>query len=168
ALPATLQPGRMKTLLNQLLHTNLRTKGAHHILPKVERLSRGPGPVPAVRRGDDRLRVQHPAAVQARRHRGTEEKWILKESVRDLLPSTIVDRPKSGMRVPVQQWLTGPLRDLSHDLLLGPSARTRDIFRADTLRAWLRGDGTLLPRQGGKVWLVLTLEMWLRAYDVQP
>ena len=33
--------------------------------------------------------------------------------MRDLLPATIVDRPKSGMRVPVQQWLSGPLRELA-------------------------------------------------------
>ncbi|MFA5708083.1 asparagine synthetase B [Mycolicibacterium sp.] len=163
-----LQPGRMKTLLNQLLHTNLRTKGAHHILPKVERLTAAAG-VQGRSPLFDAAMIDYAFSIPPRfKLAGTEEKWILKESVRDLLPSTIVDRPKSGMRVPVQQWLTGPLRDLSHDLLLGPSARTRDIFRADTLRAWLRGDGTLLPRQGGKVWLVLTLEMWLRAYDVQP
>jgi asparagine synthase (glutamine-hydrolysing) len=27
-----------------------------------------------------------------------------------------------------------------------------------------RGDGTLFPRQGGKPWLVLTLELWLRSF----
>lgn len=88
--------------------------------------------------------------------------------VRDLLPDTIVDRPKSGMRVPVQQWLTGPLRDLGHDLLLGPSARARGLFREDTVRSWMRGEGTLLPRQGGKLWLVLTLELWLRSFRIGP
>ena len=35
-----------------------------------------------------------------------------------------------------------------------------------TVRSWLRGEGALLPRQGGKLWLVLTLELWLRAYDL--
>ncbi|CAJ1586994.1 asparagine synthetase B family protein [[Mycobacterium] wendilense] len=163
-----LRPGRMNSLLNQLLHTNLRTKGAHHILPKVERLTAAAG-VQGRSPLFDATMIDYAFAVPPRlKLAGTEEKWILKEAVRDLLPSTIVDRPKSGMRVPVQQWLTGPLRELSHDLLLGPSARTRDIFRADTLRNWLRGDGTLLPRQGGKVWMVLTLEMWLRAYDLRP
>ena len=84
--------------------------------------------------------------------------------MRDLLPATIVDRPKSGMRVPVQQWLSGPLRELADDVLLG--SRTSGLFDPVTIRAWLRGEGALLPRQGGKVWLVLTLELWLRAYDV--
>ncbi|WP_216913258.1 asparagine synthetase B family protein [Nocardia noduli] len=167
-LAPTLTAGAMTSLLNQLLHTNLRTKGAHHILTKVERLTAASGlegRAPLF----DRAVIDHAFRVPPRfKLAGATEKWILKEAVRDLLPATIVDRPKSGMRVPVQQWLAGPLRDLGHDLLLGRSARARGLFREDTIRAWLRGDGALLPRQGGKLWLVLSLELWLRAFDVGP
>lgn len=163
-----LTPGPMTSLLNQLLHTNLRTKGAHHILTKVERLTAAAG-VEGRAPLFDRAVIDHAFRIPPRlKLAGTSEKWILKEAVRDLLPATIVDRPKSGMRVPVQQWLSGPLRDLGHDLLLGSSARARDLFRQDTIRAWLRGDGALLPRQGGKLWLVLSLELWLRAFEVGP
>lgn len=161
-----LGPGRMGTLLNQLLHANLRTKGAHHILSKVERLTAAAG-VQARAPLFDRSVVDYAFRVPPR-HKlaGTVEKWVLKEAVRDLLPPTIVDRPKSGMRVPVQQWLHGPLRDLGHDLLLGRPARERGLFRPETIRSWLRGEGALLPRQGGKLWLVLTLELWLRSFEV--
>ncbi|MGR4878255.1 asparagine synthetase B family protein [Streptomyces sp. LARHCF249] len=159
-------PYAMEHLLNRLLHCNLRTKGAHHILTKVERLtsSRGvEGRSPLF----DRSVIDHAFATPPGwKLRGTAEKWILKEAVRDLLPGTVVDRPKSGMRVPVQQWLTGPLRDLGHELLLGRRSRQRGLFRTETIRTWLKGEGTLLPRQGGKLWLVLTLELWLRSYDV--
>ena len=156
--------GPMDSLLNRLLHCNLRTKGAHHILTKVERLTAARGlqgraplfasPV-----------IDHAFTVPPRlKLAGTAEKWVLKEAVRDLLPHTIVDRPKSGMRVPVQQWLTGPLRSLSREVLL--DRRRHALFDMSTVRSWLRGDGVLLPRQGGKLWLVLTLELWLRAYDL--
>lgn len=168
ALMPYLQQGRMTSLLNQLLHTNLRTKGAHHILTKVERLTAASG-VEGRAPLFDREVIDHAFRVPPNlKLAGTSEKWILKESVRDLLPDTIVDRPKSGMRVPVQQWLTGPLHDLGHDLLLGPSARARGLFREDTVRRWMRGEGTLLPRQGGKLWLVLTLELWLRSFRIGP
>ena len=157
-----LRPDRMPSLLNQLLHTNLRTKGAHHILTKVERLTAASGlegRAPLF----DRAVIDHAFRIPPRlKLAGTVEKWILKEAVRDLLPPTIVDRPKSGMRVPVQQWLRGPLAELGHDLLLGPSAS--GLFRRDTIRTWLRREGTLLPRHGGKLWLVLTLELWLRSF----
>lgn len=161
-----LRQGAMRSLLNELLHTNLRTKGAHHILTKVERLTAASG-VDGRAPLFDRAVIDHSFRVpgQMKLH-GTQEKWILKQAVRDLLPSTIVDRPKSGMRVPVQQWLDGPLRELTHDVLLGTDARTRNLFRPDTIRLWLGGDGALLPRQGGKLWLVLTLELWLRAFEV--
>jgi asparagine synthase (glutamine-hydrolysing) len=156
--------GPMSSLLNRLLHCNLRTKGAHHILTKVERLTsarglqgRAPLFAPAV--------VDYAFAVPPRlKLAGTTEKWVLKEAVRGLLPRTIVDRPKSGMRVPVQQWLTGPLRTLAHEVLL--DRRSHPLFDVRTVRSWLRGEGALLPRQGGKLWLVLTLELWLRAYDL--
>ncbi|WP_238005772.1 asparagine synthase-related protein [Dactylosporangium sp. AC04546] len=159
-----LSPGTMRSHLNRLLHCNLRTKGAHHILTKVERLTAAcglQGRAPLF----DRQVIDHAFTIPPRlKLAGTEEKWILKEAVRDLLPATIVDRPKSGMRVPVQQWLSGPLRELADDVLLG--SRASGLFDPVTIRAWLRGEGALLPRQGGKVWLVLTLELWLRAYDV--
>ncbi|MGW1400967.1 asparagine synthetase B family protein [Streptomyces sp. NPDC002405] len=159
-------PDRMTHLLNQLLHCNLRTKGAHHILTKVERLTASQGIQGRAPLFDRRV-VDHAFATPpALKLRGTAEKWVLKEAVRDLLPATVVDRPKSGMRVPVQQWLSGPLRELGGDLLLGGAARRRGLFRPDTVRTWLRGEGALLPRQGGKLWLVLTLELWLRAYDL--
>ncbi|WP_054816626.1 asparagine synthetase B family protein [Nocardia arizonensis] len=161
-----LGPGHMTSLLNRLLHTNLRTKGAHHILTKVERLTAAAG-VQGRSPLFDRDVIDYAFRVPPRQKlAGAVEKWILKQAVRDLLPGTIIDRPKSGMRVPVQQWLSGPLRDLGHELLLGRSARARGLFREDTIRAWLRGDGALLPRQGGKLWLVLSLELWLRAFEV--
>ncbi|MEV7525138.1 asparagine synthase-related protein [Streptomyces sp. NPDC091371] len=159
-------PHAMEHLLNRLLHCNLRTKGAHHILTKVERLTSSQG-VEGRSPLFDRSVVDHAFATPpSYKLRGTAEKWILKEAVRDLLPGTVVDRPKSGMRVPVQQWLTGPLRDLGHELLLGRRSRQRGLFRPETIRTWLKGEGALLPRQGGKLWLVLTLELWLRSYDV--
>jgi asparagine synthase (glutamine-hydrolysing) len=161
-----LQPGRMRSLLNQLLHANLRTKGAHHILTKVERLTSASG-IEGRAPLFDRAVIDHAFRIPPRlKLNGIAEKWILKEAVRDLLPATILDRPKSGMRVPVQQWLHGPLRDLGHDLLLGSTARALGLFRPETIESWLRREGTLLPRQGGKLWLLLTLELWLRAYNI--
>ncbi|MER6349329.1 asparagine synthetase B family protein [Streptomyces sp. NPDC001595] len=159
-------PDRMTHLLDQLLHCNLRTKGAHHILTKVERLTASQGLQGRAPLFDRRVIDHAFATPPALKLRGTAEKSVLKEAVRDLLPATVVDRPKSGMRVPVQQWLSGPLRELGGDLLLGRAARQRGLFRPDTVRTWMRGEGTLLPRQGGKLWLVLTLELWLRAYDL--
>jgi asparagine synthase (glutamine-hydrolysing) len=159
-----LESDRMRFYLNRLMYANLRTKGAHHILTKVERLTAAcglEGRAPLF----DREVVEYSFAIPpALKLAGTSEKWVLKRAARDLLPSTIVDRPKSGMRVPVQQWLRGPLRVLARDVLLGRRARERELFRPEPIREWMNGEGALWPRQGGKLWLLITLELWLRAF----
>jgi asparagine synthase (glutamine-hydrolysing) len=159
-----LESPRMSHYLNRLMYANTRLKGSHHILTKVERLTsscglEGRSPIfdPAV--------VQYAFAIPPQlKLAGVNEKWILKQAVQDLLPGLIIDRPKSGMRVPVQHWLAGPLRTLSRDLLLGRRARERGLFNPQTIQTWLRGEGKIWPRHGAALWLVLTLEIWLRAY----
>ncbi len=155
---------QMNSYLNRLLYVNIRTKLAHHILPKVERLTSfwnllGHSPLADKAIVDNALTIPPELKLH-----GTIEKWILKEAVRDLLPATIIDRPKSGMRVPVQNWLRGALKDLSNDLLFGKKARQRGLFQEKTICAWLKGDGLIYARQGGKLWLLLTLELWLQAF----
>jgi asparagine synthase (glutamine-hydrolysing) len=87
---------------------------------------------------------------------------LLKEAVRDLLPEAILMRPKSGMMVPVEAWFQGPLRDFAAERLLDGLARW-DLFEPRWLRSLLAGRlGGLRPRHGVKIWLLLTLEAWLR------
>jgi asparagine synthase (glutamine-hydrolysing) len=156
--------GPMTSVLNRLLHTNLRTKGAHHILPKVGRLTAACGVQARSPLFDSRVVDRAFTVPPQLKLAGTEEKWVLKQAVADLLPETIVRRPKSGMRVPVQQWLQGPLRDLAGDALLSRAAAQRGLLRRDTITEWLAGRGSVYPRHGAKLWLALTLELWLRAH----
>jgi asparagine synthase (glutamine-hydrolysing) len=159
-----LEAPQLRSYLNRLLLTNVRTKGAHHILTKVERLTAAcgiEGRAPLFSRAIVAQSFQIPPELKLY---GTIEKWALKQAVADLLPAQIIERPKSGMRVPVQHWLRGPLRDLAGDTLLGPRARARGLFQPTTIKAWLRGEGMAWPRQGIALWMLVTLELWLRAF----
>jgi len=49
--------------------------------------------------------------------RNGQNKWILKELLYQHVPKKIIDRPKAGFSIPLDQWLRGPLRDWSEDLL---------------------------------------------------
>ncbi|MGQ9892563.1 MAG: asparagine synthetase B family protein [Roseiflexus sp.] len=159
-----LESPRMRSYLNRLLYTNIRTKGAHHILPKVERLTAAGGIEGRSPLFDPRLIDAAFAIPPALKLHGLQEKWILKLAVRDLLPTTILNRPKSGMMVPVQHWLRGPLHTMANDLLLGSQSRARGLFCEQTVRAWMQGRGLIWKRHGQFIWLLLTLELWLRTY----
>ena len=159
-----LENPQMSSYLNRLLYVNIRTKLAHHILPKVERLTSFHGLLGHSPLADKSIVDAAFTIPPELKLHGTIEKWILKEAVRDLLPSTIIDRPKSGMRVPVQNWLNGALKDLTNDLLFGQKARERGLFETKTIKSWLKGEGLVYARQGGKIWLLLTLEVWLQSF----
>jgi asparagine synthase (glutamine-hydrolysing) len=159
-----LEASTMSAYLNRLMLANVRTKGAHHILTKVESLTSSCG-LRAHSPLFNRAVVEYSFVIPPHlKLVGTTEKWILKQAVRDLLPALIVDRPKSGMRVPLYYWLDGPLGHVVQEVLLSEQGRSRGLFRPATLRAWLRGEAALWPRHASKLWLVLSLELWLRAY----
>jgi asparagine synthase (glutamine-hydrolysing) len=141
---------------------NVRCKGAHHILAKVEALS-APYGIRARSPLFDREIVELAFAIPPQlKLRGTVEKYLLKQAVRDLLPPVILERPKSGMLVPVQRWFRGPLLALARERLLDGLAPW-GLFRREWLEQLL--DGRLpgiRQRRGVKIWLLVTLEAWLR------
>jgi len=157
-----LEDTRWKSFVGRLMSINLLCKGAHHILGKVDALS---GPFGVLPRAPlfDRELVELAFAIppQLKLH-GTIEKYLLKEAVRDLLPQEIVDRPKSGMLVPVQGWFRGPLLPQARERLLDGLAPW-GLFQRDYLERLLDGQlAGIRTRRGVKIWLLITLEAWLR------
>ena len=96
--------------------------------------------------------------------RGSVEKYLLKQAVRDLLPPVIVDRPKSGMLVPVEGWFQGPLLAAARERLLDGLAGRGPGSSARTWSGCSTADSAApRPRHGAKIWLLVTLEAWLRS-----
>lgn len=98
------------------------------------------------------------------RVRGRRTKWILREAGKQLLPPSILARPKVGFRVPVNEWFRGPMRDFLLDHLQGAQSLTRAYFEPAIL------DGLLADHLNGKqnheklLWSLLNLEIWHRQY----
>ncbi|MCC7370320.1 MAG: asparagine synthase [Chloroflexi bacterium] len=161
-LTPLLTDARWPTFVARLMAINITFKGAHHILPKVDHLSAPFGIVPRAPLFD-RAVVELAASLPPQlRLRGAVEKWILKQAVRDLLPPSIVERPKSGMLVPVEAWFRGPLLPAARARLLD-GLRPYRLFEERYLDALLAGKlGGVRPRIGAKIWLLVTLEAWLR------
>jgi asparagine synthase (glutamine-hydrolysing) len=165
-LEARLEPHlsdqRWRDFVPRLQALNVTFKGGHHILPKVDSLAAPFGVLPRsplFDRAVVELAFRIPPQLKLR---GSVEKYLLKEAVRDLLPGDIVDRPKSGMLVPVEAWFQGPLLPQARERILD-GLRPWGLFRRDYLERLLDGRlGGLRPRHGAKLWLLVTLEAWLR------
>jgi asparagine synthase (glutamine-hydrolysing) len=153
---------RWRSFVTKLMALNVTFKGAHHILPKVDALSAASG---VVARSPlfDREVVEMAFAIPPQlKLRGSVEKYLLKRAVEDLLPRVIVERPKSGMLVPVEGWFRGPLLPQAQQRLLD-GLPAWGIVRQDYVERLLKGGlPGLRPRRGAKIWLLVTLEAWLR------
>ena len=154
---------RWSQFVAKLMAINLSFKGAFHILHKVDAVSApfGVRPrSPLFDRAVVELAFQLPAQLKLR---GSVEKYLLKEAVRDLLPDAIIDRPKSGMLVPVEAWFKGPLLGHARERLLDGLTQY-GLFDRAYLERLLGGRlPGLHPRRGVKIWMLVTLESWLRS-----
>ncbi len=153
---------RWRSFVAKLMAMNVALKGGHHILPKVDALSRPFGVLarsPLFDRPIVELALATPPQLKLR---GSVEKYLLKQAVKDLLPAMIVERPKSGMLVPVEAWFRGPLIAHARERLLDGLAPYGLVERGYLERLLAGRLGGLRPRIGAKIWLLITLEAWLR------
>ena len=152
---------QQQTYLNRLMLLNINFKGADYILTKVNNLTQAAGVQGRSPLFDSRmveLSLQIPPQYKLS---GAEEKAVLKSAVADLLPDAILNRPKSGMIMSMQQWFRTHWRRRTRALLLNKKAAIAPYLNQSVIREWLddRGDG---HRYGLKLWLLVTLEIWLQ------
>jgi asparagine synthase (glutamine-hydrolysing) len=92
--------------------------------------------------------------------RGAVGKWILRQVLYRRVPQHLIERPKMGFSVPIDDWLRGPLRDWARSLLFSDSGRGSGWFDTTAVaRAWKDlCEGR--PRAGTAVWAAVMLQAW--------
>jgi asparagine synthase (glutamine-hydrolysing) len=95
-------------------------------------------------------------------------KPLLRRHAAGRVAPEVLDAPKRGFQLPLEEWLRGPLGGWL-DGLLGPTSATGPLFREGALAAMLadfragRGDA-LLPY---RLWGLAALEVWARTFSVE-
>lgn len=153
--------------LHRLMHINLRLKGAAQILPKVLKASEAAGIAVRSPLFDRRLAELAFSLPPAMKLKGSIEKYVLKQAVSDIVPEAIIDRPKSGMLVPVHYWFNKELRAFAKTVLLHHNAKIRNLIQPKALQNLIdfKGGG-IKPYYGDRLWLLLSLELWMQAHNI--
>ncbi len=89
-------------------------------------------------------------------------KGILKKAVEDLLPRSIVHRPKLGFPTPWSRWLSGPRLEVIRDLLLDKRSTDRGLFKPAAVERLFREHRARYRDHSDRIWRLLNLELWHR------
>jgi asparagine synthase (glutamine-hydrolysing) len=93
---------------------------------------------------------------------GLAGKRILKKAVEDLLPHSILYRPKLGFPTPWSGWLAGPRLEAIRELLLEPRSLNRGYFRREAIERLFNEHRAKHRDNYDRIWRLLNLELWHR------
>jgi asparagine synthase (glutamine-hydrolysing) len=150
--------------IDRTLYTDLHHYLPGALLPKVDRMTMAhslEARSPFLDHKVLELAARLPVSWKVR---GQTTKWILRDLFKDLLPQDITTRKKSGFSVPLGPWFAGELYGPASDLLCSPSSRVRTYLKTQPLTEMLEENRRGQHNHGKRIWTLLNLELWLRAY----
>ena len=96
--------------------------------------------------------------------RGLTTKYILKKTLKKLLPAENIKRGKMGFGVPVGHWFRGGMQKFLRENLLSENAARRGFFRPEAVRQMVelhtRGERDYTHQ----LWTLLMLELWFQRF----
>ncbi|MDP2318103.1 MAG: asparagine synthase (glutamine-hydrolyzing) [Acidobacteriota bacterium] len=155
--------------LNQYMYVDTKTWLVDTYLEKVDKTSMAVSLEARVPLLDYRLVEFAMSIPSSYKIQGGVTKKVLREAVRDLLPSHTMKKPKHGFAVPTDPWFRGELKSFAFDVLLdGRTSQRGYVKAAEVERIWQDHQSGREVRDG-HLWLLLNFELWAREYlDRRP
>jgi len=152
-----------QSLLDRLLYADIKTY-LHELLMKQDQMSMAASIESRVPFLDHKL-VEFTASLPERlKLRGWTTKYILRQSMKGVLPEAILTRSKMGFPVPIGAWFRGPYSFLLDEFVLSSRALERGIFEPDFLRDLVRRHQSGGENHDERLWALVNFEMWQRRF----
>jgi asparagine synthase (glutamine-hydrolysing) len=150
-------------LLDRLLYTDMKTYLVE-LLMKQDQMSMSmsiESRVPFL----DHVLVEFATRLPQRmKLKGFTTKRILREAVKDLIPETILTRPKMGFPVPFANWVKGRWNGVAREVLTDRRTRERGVINSAAASQLLDDHRRGRCAGGDVVWALLNLELWYRTF----
>jgi asparagine synthase (glutamine-hydrolysing) len=98
--------------------------------------------------------------------RGSRQKVILRELMKDKLPRANLNRPKIGFDIPAHEWLRGPLRGLLEESLQFGLSEYGELFCRDSIEQLEKRHFQREINIGYHLWGLLILFLWMKRWQV--
>src|SRR5882724_9198774 len=155
---------RTGNALDRLLYLDSKTYLPGDIMTKVDRMSMAVSLEARAPLLDHKLIdfvTRIPASLKLA---GLETKHLFKRAVADIVPEEILNRPKQGFGVPVQEWINVQLRDRMHEVLSDSRTRQRGYVNPQYLDVLLDEHERGRRDHSTSLWALLMLELWHRRF----
>lgn len=148
--------------LNKMTFSDLMIRIPEYSSIKIDRISMMHGLEARCPFLDHKL-VEFAATIPPRfKLKKGQRKYLLKKLALDYLPKKIVNLPKQGFASPVNSWLRGELKGLTHDLLNNSRLVQDNLFQAAYMKRLLQEHASRKKNNGNKIWSLVNLEIWYR------
>jgi asparagine synthase (glutamine-hydrolysing) len=130
------------------------------ILQKVDRAAMSVSletRVPFLDRDVVEFSTRIPPDMKVRAGRG---KWLVRQVLYKHVPAALIDRPKTGFSIPLDDWLRGPLKSWASDLLSAERLQRQGLFDAKRVGHQLGEHMSGRRNHGYWLWNVLMAQAW--------
>lgn len=150
--------------LDSLLYIDSKTYLPGDILTKVDRASMAVSLEARVPLLDHKL-IEFVTRIPAGlKMAGLETKHVFKQAISDLIPAEILNRPKQGFGVPIEQWINRQLRGRICDTLRDPRTQQRGYVSRSYVEVLLGEHENGRRDHSMALWSLLMLELWHRNF----
>jgi len=152
-----------QSLLDRLLYTDIKTY-LHELLMKQDQMSMATSVESRVPFLDHKL-VEFTCSLPERlKLRGGTTKYILRESMKGVLPEAILSRSKMGFPVPIAAWFRGAYRSVIDEYVLSERAMSRGLFNGDFVRELVNRHQSGAENHDERLWALVNFEIWQRQF----
>jgi asparagine synthase (glutamine-hydrolysing) len=130
------------------------------ILHKVDRAAMAVGletRIPFLDKDVVEFAAKVPPGMKVRAGRG---KWLVRQVLYKHVPQNLIDRPKSGFSIPLDDWLRGALRPWASDLLSPERLRRKGLFNAKRVEEKFGEHMSGRRNHSYWLWNVLMAQAW--------
>lgn len=152
-----MEKAKEKSTLNWMTYIDLNMRLPELLLMRVDKMSMGvslEGRVPFLDHKFVELAMSIPSSMKTK---NGALKYLLKKSVKGLIPDQLIDRKKQGFGVPIYEWFFDRLGDKTKSELMSFCSQT-DIFNKNAVARLID------QRQGPAAWYLLNFALWWKEF----
>ena len=146
--------------LEKMMLVDLKTYLPDDLLVKVDRASMSVALEAREPFLDNKILEFSSALAPELKYKNGISKYILKKILYRYVPPELVNRPKQGFGVPLQEWFSRDLKQLYLESLSPDKIKQRGILNPHTVNTLLKEYLNCNTANSDKLWLIFAFQMW--------